>query len=751
MYSFFDIRKGIAAILMIGMLAACNDNEYVSDKVSDGLISGQLLESRATEEGGENSYFAGKVTAVAFDADGAMVMVRENIQVEQNGKFSLVIGTKAKKCYFIANAPKDVVPGYGVTESAFKDMVMSGRLDNTLDPVMLGSIDVDSYHWEPIVMERCVARVDLKMQVTGISINRISIVGAADRSFLFPHENENPDGLEMTDFTVDFTDGALTDSKNRIMYLHEQNSGSPEVVMDVTVDGNMMELREKLPEKIKRNSLYTLKVYGNGAKLNMQVVENDWQNGQENESSVVTLARVNVESSNLDGARVNEKGDTVFIPYNDKNISLAVNTEEGMTIRTEGSLDLAEVSVVQDVARSASSLNKLTMVNVASRLKRIGIPKQYYYLESLDSNGMMKGRIVLVFESNPVQMTGMLSFLEDASYDFDRYIDGEYARLVLPEGMKAELEFGAGEDEWAILKKADDGSEDLRLLGGWKPNDEKADGRKQTVTLKLSNNDGSDMETYTISRLNYGLPVANVAGSWWCKYNLRGTANDFHDQILSSEDPAKEGSLLDYLTSCSPEELMAVMGDQYQGGNLEGLPLTVSDGKFAYSGFKSSVSVNINAQGKQMAPPGYEMPSDDDFRRLVASYDHKLGYTSVSYNNGMSGDNSYNIKYVHGNRAVTVYETSYGKIGFYDFCEEAFVDDDSRHMVIFGWGHQWEAGFGKISSDDIIFATNTGNSNSWVMEGWFDSMIGNWFKRSGQNNVKTRTIRCKKSPVEYIY
>lgn len=37
------------------------------------------------------------------------------------------------------------------------------------------------------------------------------------------------------------------------------------------------------------------------------------------------------------------------------------------------------------------------------------------------------------------------------------------------------------------------------------------------------------------------------------------------------------------------------------------------------------------------------------------------------------------------------------------------------------------------------------------MEGWFDSMGGNWFKRTGQNNVKSRTIRCKKSPVEYIY
>lgn len=394
---------------------------------------------------------------------------------------------------------------------------------------------------------------------------------------------------------------------------------------------------------------------------------------------------------------------------------------------------------------------KLTMVNVTSRLKRIGMPLQYSYLESLDSNGVMKGRIVLVFEPNPVQITGVLSFLEDTSYDFDRYIDGEYARLILPKGMKAELEFGAGEDQWAILKETETGSDTLRLLGGWKPNDPKADGRKQVVTLKLSNEDGSDMETYTISRLNYGLPVVEIAGNWWCKYNLKGTANDFNDQILVSADPVKEDSLLDYLKDCSLEDLKAVMGDQYQGGNLEGLPLTLSDGKFEYSGFKSSVSVNINAQGKQMVPSGYEMPSDNDFRRLVASYDYKLGYTSVVYNNMMTGDDSYRIIYNHGNRAVTVDETSYGKIGFYDFCQEAFIDDNSRHLVIFGWGHQWEAGTGKISTDDIIFATNTGNSNSWMMEGWFDSMGGNWFKRTGQNNVKSRTIRCKKSPVEYIY
>ena len=117
----------------------------------------------------------------------------------------------------------------------------------------------------------------------------------------------------------------------------------------------------------------------------------------------------------------------------------------------------------------------------------------------------------------------------------------------------------------------------------------------------------------------------------------------------------------------------------------------------------------------------------------------------------MSGDDSFRMKYFHGNRAITIDEAAYGKIGFYDFCEEAYINDNSKHVVIFGWGHQWEAGPGNIGSDDIIFATNSGNGNSWTMEGHIDDQSATWFKRTGHNNTKTRAIRCKKSAVEYIY
>lgn len=358
--------------------------------------------------------------------------------------------------------------------------------------------------------------------------------------------------------------------------------------------------------------------------------------------------------------------------------------------------------------------------------------------------------LAVVLEKNDDTLEGMLDFNnEDYGYDFERYIDGTLGTYTVGEGKTLSVDVPQSNPWIRVVQSAENRNEYV-IQAGWKPNDPEADGRVQTAKLIVTDRNGNKQE-YTIKRRNFGLPVVYAAGIWWCKYNLRGTANDFEDQILASEDPVRDGSLLDYLKDCSVEELNAVMGDQYQGGNIEGLPLVLSDGKFEYQGFKSGISVNINTQGKQMAPPGYEMPSQNDFRRLVNSNDTKLGYQEAVYNNNLTGEDSFRLIYNHGNRSVSVDEIGYGKVGFYDFCEEAYINDNNRHVVLYGWGHQWEAGTGKISADDFIFAVNNGSSTAWMMEGWFVDMRGNWFKTSVQNNVKTRTIRCKKSPVDYIY
>ena len=52
----------------------------------------------------------------------------------------------------------------------------------------------------------------------------------------------------------------------------------------------------------------------------------------------------------------------------------------------------------------------------------------------------------------------------------------------------------------------------------------------------------------------------------------------------------------------------------------------------------------------------------------------------------------------------------------------------------------------------ILLATYGNAGSSWQLEGYPKSDgRGNWIKFGGQNSSKTRTIRCVKTPVEYIY
>ena len=75
------------------------------------------------------------------------------------------------------------------------------------------------------------------------------------------------------------------------------------------------------------------------------------------------------------------------------------------------------------------------------------------------------------------------------------------------------------------------------------------------------------------------------------------------------------------------------------------------------------------------------------------------------------------------------------------------------YWVLYGLGHQWNTTPGNISTKMLLLATYGNSANCWVMEGYAqsDRPNQNWLKFMNQNSTKTRTIRCIKSPVEYIY
>ena len=78
---------------------------------------------------------------------------------------------------------------------------------------------------------------------------------------------------------------------------------------------------------------------------------------------------------------------------------------------------------------------------------------------------------------------------------------------------------------------------------------------------------------------------------------------------------------------------------------------------------------------------------------------------------------------------------------------------DGTHYVLNGLGHQWNTVHGNIARMNLLLATYGNSSLTWVMEG-YESQIKpneNWLKYVANNAVKTRLIKCIKTPIEYIY
>lgn len=235
-----------------------------------------------------------------------------------------------------------------------------------------------------------------------------------------------------------------------------------------------------------------------------------------------------------EGVEINERGDTVFIPYMGSNFRLVLKAEEDANLMVNGVVEGVTIASQS----SSRSMEPFAEVVVESDRKMPGSVQEYIYLDVYRQT-VQTGRVVLVFRPNPIGLSGKLAFDSDAVCDFACYIDGELGLITLPEGKKIELEIPQGEAPWMKIEVNEETGAH-RVIAGWKPNDPDADGRVQEARLLVSDIDGSHPEVYTIKRQNWGLPVVNVNGTWWCKYNLRGNVKNYSDQILINNDPVPD-------------------------------------------------------------------------------------------------------------------------------------------------------------------------------------------------------------------
>lgn len=722
------------------LLSGCQKEKIRQDNAADGSLRISIISSGMnygiTTESETNIH---TLDAYHFE-NGILSESFNSLQIDEKGVCRLDIKQKNGMLYFLANdaniTSRANLTNNVTTLEEFLQLTATADEMTSKSLLMSGHTELDGENASlSVSLKRTVARIDLEStfqdaEVNSITIRDIALIGLVNEG----GEKSVLTNIEKTDLTKDFGERPFKNKKESLYYLPEQTADGHAVEILMAVNGGWHRLKTTLPP-LKRNTVYTLKVYGNGANLNVEVLTDNWENGNSSESGLTLKGLVDKENSQLsEGVTVNERGDTVFVPSWNSNFQLTLAAESGAQVSVLGEVE----GVTVTPASQSRSLSPVAEFNVSSRQKMPGSKSEYMYLD-IYNDQIQTGRVVLVFTPNPVQMSGLIEFDQNGECNFNRYVDGELASLILPEGKTATLKFAEEEAHW--MKLAPEGSNTYRLLGGWKPNDPKADGREQAGELIITDKDGSHPETYTIRRLNWGLPVVNINGTWWCKYNLRGNVKNFNDQILINSDPAKDSSLADYLTSCSDDEFLHILGDQYQAGNPEGLQLTHDDSSFYYEGYKSQTDNFGTLSPTVMAPDGYQIPDFDDYRFFTGSTNFNLGYFNPgAFNNGLG--QRLNFKVVERN--ATFQGLQYGPITFYDF------EYEGSHWTICGLGHQWDAT--SISKMMILLATYGNGGSTWMIEGYSNSEgRGNWFKYTGNNAQKTRTIRCIKTPVEYIY
>ena len=718
-------------------LCACTADDFRDSTTVAEPLSVRFSMPNQQNSGGLSSEID-NISAFRFE-DSILKEVISNICINEEGVADINMASTRGNLYFLANAARIIEDNNFQVDNTSEEDFLSIKSDmegmNHRGITMTGKADLtgnDDKNFT-VAIRHSVARIDLESYSVDANVHSVRIKNVASQGYVFEQEGKVEDIFDKEDVFKDFADTPFSNKKETIDYLPEQYGKRFQVEVLITVNGAWKRLRAELPE-ILRNKVYTLKIYGSGADFAISVDTGDWEYGTGSETEDVYKGIVDIDNSILsDAVYINKNRDSVFGESWDNSFTLAILSEEGADCRIDGNVDKVDMEFIS----SRSLVTNSRKLNVRSKLKMPGVAEQYAYI-NLYKNDVLRDRVVLVFKANPVKLEGHLNFDENAMCDFARYIDGEVAVITLPEGKNISLSFADDSPEW--MKLEENGNNRFRLLAGWKPNDPDADGRIQTAQITISDGSNQHIETYTVKRQNWGLPVVNINGTWWCKYNLRGNVKNFTDQILVSNEPAG-GNLADYMSSCSDAEFLNVIGDQYQAGNQEGLSIVHNGEGFVYENYNTKSDNFGTLSPTFMAPDGYEIPDYDDFRFFNWGNNSNLGYHNPgAFNNGLG--QRLNFKVVERNASFLGNE--YGPITFYDF------EYEGEHLLLCGLGHQWnETSIAKMS---ILFATFGNKSNTWSIEGYSQSDgSGNWFKYSANNQNKTRTIRCVKTPVEYIY
>ena len=751
MYRYFSVKIGLLLILL-GMVSCAEHLEDMSQGDTSLLkVRGVFSDFASAGSAAGAGEGVSEMKACLFQ-NGLLTKVYKDLQTTDNLEYSLGVNRLSGTLYMLADTEQLIdwnnLQPQSVTEEEWLQMTASSE-NGQPHPFWTGKVSLDSLtsgkQTLSVNMKRGVARFDLLVRGTAISVHRLTLKNVRQQGYLFEQNAvSSPKDVTSDDWVCEFAAPLQKDSVG-VAYVYEQKNPELMVSVDVSIAGRSYTLEEYLMEDVKRNTVYTLTVRKELLTEELRLEIEEWNK----EGDIALTPDLNsaihfdVESLVLpEGVSVNAGRDVMTLPASALDFELQIDCDNELEWINDPSLPF----VVEPVGTTWQDANRF-------RLRKPLLPPGYPEEEALvrfRRKGLQgvydEDSLKIVLLANPIQLEGELVFgKDDYLCDFARYVDNELGRMTLPEGYELLARF-QNEDAWIKVEQVSARSNTYRVVGGWRPNDPKADGREQMATLVVRRiSDGNETESYQIKRRNYGLPVTKMNGVWWCKYNAIGNSRSFDDQILVPQDPAAKAgkTVLEYLNTCTSDEYMRLWNrSAYIGDTGIGMEAVAEGGAVKLSGWKNP-SVNMGQlDAKALAPDGYEMPAIEYYDRIFNGgwgmrFDQTNGYYTVQ----SPWEGRAHVYTLSGSRTdlfvgdVQLPELFHAEV----YNKTNGVKDEC--VTFYGPGAQW--GSGGVNHNKIVIACYSPENN-----GWFHAP---GLRRQSIGKENSRIIRFIKSPVEYIY
>ncbi len=720
-------------LLMFMMLCSCDesDNVTLGDKYKPSIE----LKSNLVGSFSECFTFCRENTSAYIFCDGLLISIIDDVKIAVDGTIYIDEQTSYASIVYFVTAVSDAIDYSSLqlnvtTLADFRAIVSESEQNSRVLTSVYAAIGSTTYN--SIDFVRNYSGVNFIVEDSGSTLVSATLNGVYAQ--FAPFADENP-----TDISAQFSHMFKGESREfETFYLYKNSYAvAPTISVEVeAANGSKMVYASSFPTQIKNGLSYEV-VISSGeitvteAQWNSESVEEVGPNYQD----VITI---DVEQSTIpEGAWISPSRDTIYMPYRGASATLKLNVNSGVSLSSESAERVSIESELSD------GLMQSIFEIRTGRTNPIGSGESFRLnIQRLPIvNSYDEDFITVTLLENPVEVDDNLKSIVAGEWRFESpdYIDDIISRFCLPTGYELKTE-----GDW--LRSSTDSEGYTVIEAAYKPNDADGDGRLQEGALVITDSDGVE-DRYELARRNWSMPVVWINGRHWARFNQRGDAESYSDQVRVGSTLDQIDDLYSYIKSASAQQYLEYVGDQYISQQV-GKPLTFSAESQIFTDYDSATIGNhIAIADKGVGcPPGFERPSMDEILYILldgANYgtasdsgDSTSQFnTSVgSYRNQCTSFRRRNVA-VSGDVTTTIFSTQI----------ENIQSGTSFDKFLF-------SGFGSQSSATIYDAETTilgiyYPGSIWTMKAICSSNYN--ISQSGQYVTTSYTLRCIKKEVPF--